>query len=48
MEHWIKTDYNENQEPYGTLNESRTIWNTESKQTNENQEPYGTLNQNRL
>ena len=39
MEHWIKTDYNENQEPYSTLNqnrlwwESRTIFNTESKQT---------------
>ena len=39
MEHWIKTDYNENQGPYGTLNQTYY---------NENQEPYGTLNQNRL
>ena len=23
MEHWIKTDYNENQGPYGTLNQNR-------------------------
>ena len=39
MEHWIKTDYNENQEPYGTLNQT---------DNDENQGPYGTLNQNRL
>ena len=39
MEHWIKTDYNENQGPYETLNQT---------DYDENQGPYETLNQNRL